>query len=70
MESSDPLYRGGSSELISRLLSSKILYNHSSYFKSGEINSCNNRPTTPARYLQYKISGVMFGETIIAEVSG
>ena len=30
---------GGSSELISKFLSSMVLYNHSSYFKSGEINS-------------------------------
>ena len=35
---------GGSSELISKYLSSVILYNHSSYFKSGEINSCRLSP--------------------------
>ena len=31
--------QGGSNELISKLLSSMILYNHPPYFKSGEINS-------------------------------
>ena len=31
---------GGSSELISKCLSCMILYNYSSYFKIGEINSC------------------------------
>ena len=36
--------QGGSSELISKFLSSMILYNHSSYFKSGEINSCRLSP--------------------------
>ena len=32
-------YTGGSSELISKLLSSMLLYNRSPYFKSAEINS-------------------------------
>ena len=31
---------GGSSELISKISSSMILNNHSSYLESGEINSC------------------------------
>ena len=36
-----PPVHGGSSELISKFLSSMILCNHSSYFKSAwEINSC------------------------------
>ena len=36
----------GSNELISTFLSSRpmILYNHPSYFKSGEINSCRLSP--------------------------
>ena len=36
--------RRGSSELISKCLSSMILYNYSSYFKSGEISSCRLSP--------------------------
>ena len=39
-----PPVQGGSSELISNFLSSMIWYNHSSYFKSGEINSCRLSP--------------------------
>ena len=39
-----PLVQGGSSELISKFLLSVILYSHSSYFKSGEINSCRLSP--------------------------
>ena len=39
-----PPVQGGSNELISKCLSSMILYNHSSYFKSGEINSCRLSP--------------------------
>ena len=39
-----PPVQGGSNDLISKLLSSMILYNHSSYFKSGEINSCRLSP--------------------------
>ena len=35
---------GGSSKLISNFLSSMILYNHSSYLKSGEINNCRLSP--------------------------
>ena len=35
---------GDSNELISKFLSSMILYNHPSYFKSGEINSCRLSP--------------------------
>ena len=34
-----PPVQGGSNKLISKFLSSMILYNHPSYFKSGEINS-------------------------------
>ena len=36
--------QGGSNELISKFLSFMILYNHSSYFKSGEVNSCRLSP--------------------------
>ena len=36
--------QGGSNELISKFSSSMILYNHPSYFKSGEINSCRLSP--------------------------
>ena len=39
-----PPVQGGSSELISKFLSPMILYNHPSYFKSGEINSCRLSP--------------------------
>ena len=39
-----PPVQGGSSKLISKFSSSMILYNHSSYFKSGEINSCRLSP--------------------------
>ena len=39
-----PPVQGGSNELISKFLSSMILYNHPSYFKSGEINSCTLSP--------------------------
>ena len=39
-----PPIQGGSSKLISKFLPSMILYNHSSYFKSGEINSCRLSP--------------------------
>ena len=35
-----PPVQGGSNELISKFLSSMILYNHPSYFKIGEVNSC------------------------------
>ena len=48
---SDPLYRGGSNELISNFLSSMILYNHPSYFKSGEINSCRLSPLPNIRWI-------------------
>ena len=40
-----PPVQGGSTELISKFLSSMILYNHPSYFKSGEINSCRLSPS-------------------------
>ena len=54
VESSDPLYGGGgSSELISNFLLSMILYNHSSYFKSGEINSCRLSPLPIRIYISY-----------------
>ena len=46
VEFSDP-YTGGSS---SKLLSSMLLYNHSPYFKSGEINS-NRLSPLPTRML-------------------
>ena len=39
-----PPVQGGSSELILKFVSCMILYNHSSYFKSGEINSCRLTP--------------------------
>ena len=39
-----PCTGGGSNELISKFLSSMILYNHPSYFKGGEINSCRISP--------------------------
>ena len=39
-----PPVQGGSNELISEFLSSMILYNHPSYFKSGEINCCRLSP--------------------------
>ena len=39
-----PPVQGGSNELISKFLLSMILYNHPSYFKSGEINSCRLSP--------------------------
>ena len=39
-----PSIQGGSNELISKFLSSMTLYNHPSYFKSGEINSCRLSP--------------------------
>ena len=39
-----PPVQGDSNELISKFLSSMILYNHHSYFKSGEINSCRLSP--------------------------
>ena len=51
-----PPVQGGSNELISKFLSPMILYNHPSYFKSGEINSCRLSPlpgnsTAPSEYL-------------------
>ena len=36
--------QGGSCKLISKFLSSMTLYIHPSYFKSGEINSCELSP--------------------------
>ena len=39
-----PPVQRGSNELISIFLLSMILYNHPSYFKSGEINSCRLSP--------------------------
>ena len=44
-----PPVQGGSNELISKFLSSMILYNHPSYFKSGEINSCRLSPLPTIR---------------------
>ena len=46
-----PPVQGGSSELISKFLSSMILYNHSSYFKNWEINSCRLSPLLICRRL-------------------
>ena len=53
VESSDPLLQGGCSELISKFWSSMILYNHSSYFKSGEINNCRFSPLPTLRCIYY-----------------
>ena len=47
-----PPVQGGFNELISKFLSSMILYNHPSYFKSGEINSCRLSPLPTSRPLQ------------------
>ena len=33
-----------------------ILYNHPSYFKSGEINSCRLSPLPTKRNIEYKIA--------------
>ena len=44
-----PPVQGGSIELISKFLSSMILYNHPSHFKSGEINSCRLSPLPTMR---------------------
>ena len=50
-----PPVQGGSNELISKFLSSMILYNHPSYFKSGEINSCRLSPLpTNGKPVQHK----------------
>ena len=49
---------GGSSELISKCLSSMILNNHSSYFKSREINSCRLTPL-PSRKHFLRIKGTL-----------
>ena len=47
--------QGGSSELISKFLSSMILYNyHSSCFDSGEINSCRLSPLPTYRQKKKK----------------
>ena len=37
--------QGGSNELISKFLSSMILYNHPSYFKTGEIIVVDYHPS-------------------------
>ena len=58
-----PPVQGGSNELISKFLSSMILYNHSSYFKSGEINSCRLSPlpiTTFIVYNMYVIQNMLY----------
>ena len=39
-----PPVQGGSNELISKFVSFMILYNHPSYFKSGEITNCRLSP--------------------------
>ena len=49
-----PPVQGGSNELISKFLSSMILYNHPSYFKSGEINSCRLSPLPTLNMLKHK----------------
>ena len=46
-----PPVQGGSNEMISKFLSSMILYNQPSYFKSGEINSCRLSPLSTLRCL-------------------
>ena len=46
------LVQGGSNELISKFLSSMILYNHPSYLKSGEIYSCRLSPIPIKRSYQ------------------
>ena len=46
-----PPVQGGSNELISKFVSSMISYNHPSYFKSGEINSCRLSPLPNYRAL-------------------
>ena len=46
-------YTGGSSELISKLLSSMLLYNHSPYFKSAEINSNRLSPLPTSMLWSY-----------------
>ena len=51
-----PRVQGGSNELISKFLSSTILYNHPSYFKSGEINSCRLSPLPNKRHGHCRIS--------------
>ena len=51
--------QGGSNELISKFLSSMILYNHSSYFKSGEINSCKLSPLPISNWDVTSISNAM-----------
>ena len=43
---------GGFNELISKFLSSVILYNHPSYFKSGERNSCRLSPLPNISFLE------------------
>ena len=48
-----PPVQGGSNELISKFLSSMILYNHPSYFKSGEINSCRLSPLPSYSYVPF-----------------
>ena len=48
--------QGGSNELISKFLSSMILYNHqASYFKSGEINSYRLSPLPNSRALSPQV---------------
>ena len=50
-----PPVQGGSNELISKFLSSMTLYNHPSYFKSGEVNSCRLSPLPTLRVLKPKL---------------
>ena len=45
-----PPVQGGSNDLISKFLSSMVLYNDPSYFKSGEIDSCRLSPLNSSRY--------------------
>ena len=56
-----PPVQGGSNELISKFLSSMILYNHPSFFKSGEINSCRLSPLPTYRSMVFE---VYFGQSV------
>ena len=49
-----PPVQGGSNELISKFLSSMILYNHPSYFKSREINSCRLSPLPTIKVIDHQ----------------
>ena len=59
-----PPVQGGSNELISKFLSSMILYNYPSYFKSGEINSCRLSPLPINTQIEVK-----FSKLVITDIS-